>query len=168
MAAGTNDPPILTLSYRHRRIVAAGKRVFLPPADLAFYAVVVRRAAAGEDFISYRTPGLMQEYLDEYWRLTDEYGDGGKRVRVKRRIDALRKALEKPDERREYESLLRARFRNWFSERKAKVNRAIRTQLGASLGPTCEITARNSRPNTVFGLSIEPSRIRILDAGEER
>ena len=148
------DRPDIVLSYRHRRITAAGRRVPLPPADFAFYAVAVRRAAAGRDFVSYRTPGLAREYLEEYRRVTDEYGDAGKRDRVARRVNGLEDALLKRNE--------HMRYRNWFSERKAKVNAAIRTHLGDGIGRLYEITSRNSRPKTVFGLEIEPAGIRIL------
>lgn len=137
-------------------INAAGRRIPLPPADFAFYAMIVRRAAAGEPFISHQTPGLAQEYLDEYRRVTDEYGDAGKRDRVASRVRGLEQAL--------LENEQRVAYRNWFSERKAKVNRLIRTQLGSARARTFEITHHNRRPNTVFGLEIEPFRIRIVEA----
>ena len=162
MVRGTTvapDRPDLVLSYRHRRVTAAGERVPLRPADFAFYAVAARRAATGGSFISYQTPGLAREYLKEYRLVTDEYADAGKRERVARRVNALENALRTHNE--------RAGYRNWFSERKAKVNSAIRVRLGDAHGCIYEISRRNSRPNTVFGLDIEPFRIRILDFDEE-
>ena len=114
--------------------------------------MMVRRAAAGGAFISYQTPGLAQEYLDEYQRLTDEYGDAGKRERVAARVNRLERALLERNQ--------RVAYRNWFSERKAKVNRIVRTQLDDAHVRTFEISRRNGRPNTVFGLDIAPPRIR--------
>ena len=86
--AAAHDRPDLVLSYRHRRVTAAGERVPLRPADFAFYAVVARRAAAAGSFISYQTPGLAREYQKEYRLVTDEYADAGKRDRVARRVNA--------------------------------------------------------------------------------
>lgn len=158
-AAAARERPVLVLSYRHRRVTAAGETVPLRPADFAFYAVMARRAATGGSFISYRTPGLARDYLKEYRLITDEYADAGKRDRVARRVNALENALRHRNE--------HIGYRNWFSERKARVNRAIRTRVHDKHGRIYEVCRRNSRPKTVFGLDIEPSRIRILDSREK-
>lgn len=131
-----------TLELRHhdRRIVIAGKARQLAPADFAFYAVMVRRRLDARDFVTWSTEGLAEEYLREYRQLADCLD--GNRERVEARLG--RHGLE----------------RQWFEERKCRVNRAVRP-LGEATGCDYGIVSRGRRPNTRSGVVVERGRIRI-------
>ena len=115
----------------------------LPPADFAFYAVMARRRAHGRDFVNHRTSNLANDYLLEYARVTaDRRGHNAVRV-----LRALRNGVD----------------HEWFEQRKARVNRILRLALGAWLARPYQIGSRGSRPDTRFGLFVDPARIVFHD-----
>ena len=136
------DPPALSLSHRRRRITAGEDTMTLPPADFAFYAYMARRRAADLGFVDYRAEGLAEDYLREYRLATDEYLDTTGRERVSHR---LREGADQ----------------QWFDERRSKVNLAIRKALGEALGRVYQVASEGTRPDTRYGLRIEPRLILI-------
>ena len=143
-AGRTRWEPI-ELRYRDRRVVIGRETRRLPPADLAFYAVLLRRRLEARGFVTWDTEGLAREYLREYRRLAPCLD--GNRERVEARL--ARHGVE----------------RAWFEERKSKVNRAIRP-VGAWTGCDYGIVSRGRRPNTRSGVIVEPHRIRIRDGSD--
>ena len=146
-AAGAEPPviaaPAVELHFRRRRLTAGGESVRLPPADFAFYAVMARRRAHGRDFVNHRTPNLADEYLREYGRvIADRRDHNAARVR-----GALRNGVD----------------HEWFEQRKARVNRILRIALGAWLARPYQIGSRGHRPDTRFGLFVDPARIVFHD-----
>ena len=146
--AAESEPPAITapaieLHFRRRRLTAGGETVRLPPADFAFYAVMARRRAHGRDFVNHRTPNLADEYLLEYGRVTADRRDHNA-VRV---LHALRNGVD----------------HEWFEQRKARVNRILRIALGAWLARPYQIGAQGRRPDTRFGLFVDPARIVFHD-----
>lgn len=131
-------PPRLVVATAQRRVIAGGAGVTLAAAEFAFYAFLARRRAAGGDFVEWRTPGIADAYLREY----------------RRTVDALSGNLERVEQR-----LARGADKAWFDERKAKVNRAIRDELGESLSRIYEIASEGARPDTRYGLRIDPDVI---------
>ena len=129
----------LELHLRARRLTAGGETVRLPPADFAFYAVMARRRAHGRDFVNHRTPNFAEEYLREYARVTAASRDHNA-VRVFR---SLRSGVD----------------HEWFEQRKARVNRILRIALGAWLARPYQIGSRGRRPDTSFGLFVDPAAI---------
>ena len=132
----------LELRYHDRRVVIDGKMRQLAPADFAFYAVMVRRRIDARNFVTWDTEGFVREYLREYRRLAHLLD--GNRERVEARLD--RYGVE----------------RQWFEERKCKVNRAVRP-LGEWTGRDYGIVSRGRRPNTCSGVIVAPRCIRIYD-----
>ena len=130
----------LELRYPRRRVVIDGEARQLAPADFAFYALMVRRRLDARGFVTWNTEGLAQEYLCEYRRLADSLD--GNRERVEARLE--RYGVE----------------RQWFEERKCKVNRAVR-QLGGWTGCDYRIVSRGARPNTRSGVIVDPGCIRV-------
>ena len=142
--------PSLDLRCSRCRLAASGRDMNLPPADFAFYALLARRRTAmrGEDgFVSWDTPNLLEEYLQEYRRTTDELNGNLERV-----TRALRSTAD------EGEAL-----RKWFEERKSRVNGAIRKDLSRELGLVYCIESEGRRPNVRSGLAIDPGGIGIHD-----
>ena len=136
-------PLAIELHYRGCLLIVGAHTVRLPPADFAFYALMARRRAAGRDFINYRTPGLDQKYLREYTTVTVDHWAPNV-VRVRRR---LRNGADQ----------------EWFEQRKARVNHAIRSALGPWLGRAYQIASEGRRPETRFGLLVEPALIILQD-----
>ena len=132
----------LELRYDDRRVVIGGEMRQLAPADFAFYAVMVRRRLGAHNFVTWDTKGLAREYRREYRRLA--HCLDGNRERVEARLD--RYGVE----------------RQWFDERKCKVNRAVRP-LGEWTGRDYGIVSRGRRPNTCSGVIVDPRCIRICD-----
>ena len=147
----SNDGPSTTgqarwrpidLRCHDRRLVIGPETRRLPPADFAFYVVMMRRRAAARAFVTWDTEGLAEEYLQEYRRLAHSLD--GNRERVEARLH--RYGIERP----------------WFEERKCKVNRAVRP-LGDWTGRDYGIVSRGKRPNTCSGVIVDPRCIRIHD-----
>lgn len=130
----------LELRYHDRRVAIDREMRQLAPADFAFYAVMVRRRIHARNFVTWDTAGLAREYLREYRRLAHLLD--GNRERVEARLD--RYGVE----------------RQWFEERKCKVNRAVRP-LGEWTGRDYGIVSRGRRPNTRSGVIVDPRCIRI-------
>ena len=117
-AQASLGPPRLLLDLGARIIEAAGQRIELPPADLAFLAWFARRAAADLPGLACPKDGapLMDyagDYLTEYRRVRGILNDDG------RSAARYRDGMSKSD----------------FLERKAKLNAALRRMLGAAAGP---------------------------------
>lgn len=132
----------LELRYHDRRVVIGGKMRQLAPADFAFYAVMARRRVDAHNFVTWDTEGFAREYLCEYRRLAHILD--GNRERVEARLD--RYGVE----------------RQWFEERKCKVNRTVRP-LGEWTGRDYGIVSRGRRPNTCSGVIVDPRCIRICE-----
>lgn len=132
----------LELRYHDRQVVIDGEMRQLAPADFAFYAVMVRRRFDARNFVTWDTAGFAHEYLCEYRRLAHLLD--GNRERVEARLD--RDGVE----------------RQWFEERKCKVNRIVRP-LGEWTGRDYGIVSRGRRPNTRSGIIVDPRCIRIHD-----
>ena len=145
LVASNDDPPRwgpLELRYADRHAVINGEARQLAPADFAFYALMVRRRINASGFVTWNTAGLAQEYLREYRRLADCLN--GNRERLEARLE--RYGVE----------------RQWFEERKCKVNRAL-WPLGEWTGCDYRIVSRGARPNTRSGVIIDPNCISIHD-----
>lgn len=138
--------PALALHCRRALLIAGGDRVHLRPADFAFYAVLARRRVDGRSFVNHRTPDLAAEYLREYARATakttDQWAPNLERVRRR-----LRNGADRP----------------WFEQRKTRVNHVLRTTLGAWVSRPYQIGAEGRRPDTRFGLLVDPARIAFHD-----
>ena len=124
--SGPTARPAIELDPSRRLILAGGNPIHLPPADFAFYAVMVRRRALGHGFVNHRTPGLAAEYLHEYAEATaDRWAPTVERVRRR-----LRNGTD----------------HEWFEQRKARVNRAIRTPLASGGRAPTKSSARAVGP----------------------
>ena len=137
---------ILELRYEGRLVVIGGRKLRLPAVDFAFYAVLARRRMEGgpqpeHAFAAWDTPGLTQDFLRVYRRLTHDWDGNGNRV--------LRNLEKNGIE------------RGWFDVRKSKVNGAIGS-LGL-LGSACRIFSEGRPPDKLSGLTVAPDRIRIRD-----
>ena len=129
--------------YRAWRVVVVGESLRLSPVDFAFYACLVRRRLSGRDFVKWNTQGLRKEFEDEYRRVTNP-------------MDSIRGRVLNGLARRGGVT------QEWFRERTSRVNTAI-GRLGEGFEERYGIAKRGSRPNTSYGIIVEPRCIRIRD-----
>jgi CRISPR-associated protein (TIGR02584 family) len=137
----TLGTPKLVIDPDERAITAAGRTVRLPPSEFAFYAWMARRKLRGAEPVACPSEGapesaLAEEFLEEYMR-----ADPGTTA-LERTRHALRDGMEK----------------NYFLERKSRVNRLLEEALGASAG-AYQIRGSGKRPDTRYGLGLEPEQI---------
>ncbi len=149
-AQRTLGPAHLELDLAERQVIAGGLVIALPPAELAFYAWLVRRAQQGLPPIPCPSPSLQdypsrayaEAYLREYRAIVGEFGSDD------RVVEGLRYGMDK----------------NYFERRKSRVNRKLWEVLrtGASV---YEIRAFGRRPRSRFGLGLAPVSIACTPGG---
>lgn len=134
--------PCLQINLRQRRIVASGKSVSLPPAELALLAVFARRCKQGLPALT--APGKSlpdvawaRRYLDEYRRIVGQMAD----------LDATEQALR------------HGMDGEYFSARKSKLERRLKTALGPAAGAYL-ISDGGVRPRR-YGLTLKPDAVRF-------
>lgn len=137
----TLGTPKLVIDPDERAITAAGRTLRLPPSEFAFYAWMARRKLRGAEPVPCPSegapePALAEEFLHEYLR-----ADPGATARERTRR-ALRNGMEK----------------NYFLERKSRVNRLLEEALGASAW-AYKVQGFGKRPDTRYGLPLEPEQI---------
>lgn len=137
----TLGTPKLAIDPDERAITAAGRTLRLPPSEFAFYAWMARRKLRGAEPVACPSegapePALAEEFLREYVR-----ADPGSTARERTRR-ALRNGMEK----------------NYFLERKSRVNRLLEEALGASAW-AYKVQGFGKRPDTRYGLALEPEQI---------
>jgi CRISPR-associated protein (TIGR02584 family) len=134
-------PPQLRFHSGERKVLAAGVEVKMRPAEMAFYAMMARRVR--RDLPAVACPALVEEeralasaYLTEYRALLGEMGADDRTAR------ALRGGMDK----------------DFFLERKSRVNKALRAQLGARGEAYC-IGAAGRRPETRYRIGLRQEEI---------
>lgn len=135
----------LSLDLRARRAAAGGKELILRPAELAFLSWMARRRMMGCGPLACPADGApetsyAEPFLAEYRELAGPLGD------VERTERALRNGMEK----------------SYFLERKSRLNGALKSALGRRAGPYL-VQALGRRPNTAYGLLLNPERIRYAN-----
>ncbi len=133
------EPPELVIDLNGCRISACGEVVTFRPAELAFYSWMARRRRAARHFVRWNDADTAAEYLAEYGRITPEMSGDFERAE-----DALRNGMTQ----------------DYFDQRKSKTNGALQNALGEQLALRYLISSKGRRPETRFGLLLEPEAIR--------
>ncbi len=136
-------PPELLLDLPRQRILAAGQELTLPPAELALLSAFARHALQGREPLAAPAKGApdapwAKRYLTEYKRITGSLAD----------IEATERALRGGMD------------GDYFSQRKSKLDRRLKT----ALGPAAEhyrIHDGGTRPGK-YSLILPPGSIRFL------
>lgn len=137
-------PPELVIDLETRRIQAAGERIDLAPAPLAFYALLARRTQAGQPPVRWSDPGIAEAYLAEYRAIVGEYSGELERAEA-----ALAQGMTDDD----------------FDQRKARTNAALRRALGPQLAAPYLIQTQGRRPESRSSLALEPEALRFEPIG---
>lgn len=132
-------PPRLVIDLSARRATCGGRAIRLPPAQLAWLAWWANKAITGQRMRHWREADA-KSYLDLYARI------------VGRDADALEKAQER---------LRDGMEKAFFEENNAKLERALRKQLGPAAAPY--LLARDGiRPHTRRGLMLSADAVSLL------
>lgn len=132
-------PPRLVIDLPARRVTCGGREVQLPPAQMAWLAWWANGALTGDGMRHWRE-GDATSYLDLYARI------------VGRDADALEKA---------HERLRDGMEKAFFEENNAKLERALRKQLGPAAAPY--LLARvGKRPHTRRGLTLHTDAVSLI------
>ena len=133
-------PPDLAIDLVCGRIRAGGEVVPLPPAILAFYALMARRRLQGMHAARWDTEGLAQQYLAEYRRIGGDLSGDLERIE---------------------QALADGMTQEYFEQRQSRTNTALEGALGPQLAAPYLIHPDGSRPRTRYGLRIAPEAIRF-------
>jgi CRISPR-associated protein (TIGR02584 family) len=141
-------PPELRIDLAARTVVAGGRPVTLPAAELAFLAWFARRASQGLPALECPRDGVpsvahAEAYLDEYRRIRSFIDDDGRSAR------RYRAGMSKAD----------------FEERKSKLKRELVAALGVAGAEPYLVVGEGRRPMR-FRLALAPEFIRLLDQGQ--
>jgi CRISPR-associated protein (TIGR02584 family) len=137
-------PARLQLDLHQQTLFLAGKPVHLPPADLAFYSWFARRRQNRREALPCPSDGVpeagyAQDYLAEY-----------------RKINHPVAAMDRTEK-----TLAAGMDKNFFEQRKSRVNQRLKAELGINAEPYL-IQAIGRRPCTRYQLSLEPVQIDYL------
>jgi len=135
-------PAELMLDLKRQRILAGGRNIALPPAELALLAVFARETLAGNEPLSAPTkdvpdPLWAQRYLREYRRITGNLAD------IECTERALRDGMDG----------------DYFSTRKSKLERRLKAALGQAFD-AYRIHDGGVRPRR-YGLTLKPDAVRF-------
>lgn len=139
-------PPQLVLDQAGQRLLCGERVVTMKPADLAFYGWLAGRKKAQRAPVHWSDDGLAEELLDEYGRLVPLVSGAYERMEI-----ALRQGMTK----------------EYFEQRKAKTNAALRRGLGKAACQPYLIACRPGRPYSRFELDLTPRQI-IFAAAQMR
>ena len=135
-------PAQLVLDLSRQRILAAGREVALPPAELALLAVFARRTIQGEGPLPAPNKGVpdaiwAKRYLSEYRRITGTLAD------IESTERALRDGMDG----------------EYFSQRKSKLDKRLKTALGPA-AEAYRIHDGGTRPRR-YALTLVPDAVRF-------
>lgn len=135
--------PRLVLNLARRTITAGETHVELPPAELALLALFARRAQRGEPELpapakSAPDPAWARRYLSEYRAIVGKLADA----------DATEEALK------------HGMDGEYFSQRKSKLERRLKSALGPAAEHYC-IHDGGTRPR-LYGLTLPPDAVRFV------
>lgn len=135
-------PAQLTIDLARQRILAAGREVVLPPAELALLAVFARRTLQGDEALPAPTKGVpdsvwAKRYLGEYRRITGTLAD------IESTERALRNGMDG----------------EYFSQRKSKLDKRLKTALGPA-AEAYRIHDGGTRPRR-YALTLSPNAVRF-------
>ena len=138
-------PPCLEIHLAQRFIRAGRKEIRLPAAQLAFLSWFARRRMKNEDPLSCPSDGVpdkayAHDFLAEYRKVIGAMGDD------ERTAKALKDGMTK----------------DYFLERKTRLNKALRDALGCGADPYL-VQSFGRRPETRFGLDLPAKAIRFVE-----
>ncbi len=141
-------PPALAFALSRRQVVAGGREIRLPPAELALYLWFAWRRMEGKPPLACPSEGAPEEehardFLAAYRALRGPLAD------TERTEGALRHGMDKA----------------YFLQRRSRLNRRLTEALGPAADPYL-LQALGHRPDTRYGLILDPAAIRFETPGD--
>ncbi len=134
------NTPLLEIDLSAARVRMDGLQVSLPASEMAFYAWLASRRKEERPALTSRTADVA-DFLEIYEFLENARGGASHLDRVRR---SLRDGIDS----------------SYLAEKKSRINRALRRQLGSRALPFLVVTI-GRRPETAIGLALPPAHIRI-------
>lgn len=131
-------PAQVVVDEQAQALRCGNKDVAMNTVELSFYVLMLRRCLQGAEPVRWTDVALAEEFLTIYAQLTPGTTGGVERVKK-----ALSKGMTK----------------EYFEQRKSRVNSALRLALGKRNAQIYCIDAQGKRPNTRFGVSLPASAI---------
>jgi len=131
-------PPEVMFHAQTRALQCGNKPVVMNTVELSFYVLMLRRCQQGIAPARWTDDALDKEFLEVYAQLS---------VQAKGGIERIKKALVK------------GMTKEYFEQRKSRVNSALRQALGKRTAQIYCIDSHGKRPNTRFGVSLPASAI---------
>jgi CRISPR-associated protein (TIGR02584 family) len=117
------------------------KRVEMNTVELSFYVLMLTRCQREEGPVRWTDAALDKEFLEIYTQLRVGATGGTERIR---------------------KALINGMTKEYFEQRKSRVNRALRLALGKRVAQIYCIDSHGKRPNTRFGVSLPASAILLV------
>jgi CRISPR-associated protein (TIGR02584 family) len=139
-------PANLVVDYSKRRLICGDQEVVLPPQHFAWYAWMARRRLQALDYgghVGWRDKDIADEFLQEYKNVIGHMAHGYEEA-----ANNLADGMSK----------------EFFDEKKSRVNRLLRETLGLGAAPYL-IHPSGKRPSQRFGLSIPITSIFVTSRG---
>lgn len=143
-----DEPPRLELDLSRRKLIASGLEVELSPMVFAFYSWIVQRHLKGAPrpgAADLREPN--KQFSEELLALVRAIEGEMGRDREETTERSLKNGMDKP----------------YFEEKKSRVNRALKAQLGKALAEKYQIAGFGKKPDTSYGLKLEAEYIDWCD-----
>jgi len=146
-AQAASNAEHLTIDLPRKRLLAGGREVALPASQFAFYAWLIRRQLDGLSEPGVRDMAepnseFAREFLTLYAAIEGEMGKD---------IEPTRKALRQGMD------------REWFYDKRTRINKALKTQLGRALGERHAIASFGKYGNTRYGVMLDAEQIDWID-----
>lgn len=135
-------PPVLLVNYREQVLICGTEEVYLPPQHFAWYAWMAQRrknVAEHGGHVNWRDD-IAADFLREYGQV----------------VGSIAYSYEEA-----VKNLANGMTKEFFDEKKSRVNRLLRERLGLGAAPYL-VQASGKRPSQRFGLSIPSGSISII------
>lgn len=135
----------LEVHVKEREIVINNICIPLPASDMAFYSWMVHRASKNEIWLNLDEDTFIDDYLEIYtWFVSRNSG----------RFEQAKNVAQNGDMQQQ---------KNWFYQRKSKVNRKLNQALEKRLASTFLIQADDTHGYTRYGIAIDTCNIKIIN-----
>jgi CRISPR-associated protein (TIGR02584 family) len=134
------SPPRITFDKISGVLQCGTQVVTMNHVEMSFYAMMIKRCYAGKGPLRWTDTDLAARFLAEYRLLSGESGT----------YERARKTLAN------------GMTKEYFEQRKSRINRCLREVLGKRLAQAYIIDSHGKRPSTRFGLTLSSDAISLV------
>jgi len=134
------SPPAVQFDWQTQELRCGQKVVAMNTVELSFYLLMLQRSCNGEEPLRWTDTAIDQMFLAIYSRLIGSSKGGLERAKT---------------------ALVKGMTKEYFEQRKSRVNSTLRLALGKRGAQAYTIEAHGKRPNTRFGVTLPASAIQL-------